>query len=158
MTSQIIYYANSSENLEILEFAESIGMIPVAPILYEKVYRESPESSPGLYLSTVPVDQLHPFGPDNNRITPARDPILFWCRSYIEGNHLISGSISWIDDAPEVAKNSKKHFGKLKRWIQKRFSHVGAVYISSGAVELKSLGMQLTSIPPSAEVQAVVIP
>jgi hypothetical protein len=159
MTSQIIYYANADENLALLEYAESIGLIPVPPLLGQEIDRKNAESSPFIYLSAVPLDQLHPYGSENNKISDATDPILSWLRCYVEGGYLISGNLSWVDDAPEVAKHSKKHFGKLKRWIQNNFEHIGnGIYKSKGAELMESAGMQLTSIPPSASVEFVQVP
>jgi hypothetical protein len=159
MTSQILYYANADENLALLEYAESIGLIPVPPLLDQEIDRKKPETGPFIYLSTVLLDQLHPYGSENNKISDATDPLLSWLRSYVEGNHLISGNLSWVDDVPEVAKHSKKHFGKLKRWVQNNFLHIGSgIYKSTGAEEMESLGMQLTSIPPSASVEFIQVP
>ena len=159
MTSQVVYFADPEENACLLEYAESIGLIPVAPLLGREIDRINPASGPFIYLSAVPIDELHPYGPEKNKITDAIDPILPLIRSYVDGHSLVAGNLMWVDDVPEVARFSKKYFGKLKRWIQRHFSHIGnGIYKSDGAGIMEASGMKLTSIPPSAKVEYIKVP
>jgi len=149
MGSNVGFYCGLSDTTALQNFAASLGLELVAPIITKEV-AVSPEEGPYCYLSLVAKSELHPYGESLIKITPAKDPLLAFMRSYFSNPYLVAGHIHWSDDVVVLGVQTKPYFQKLRNWIKKEWERLpgGDYYIGPEAQELLAKGAQMVNVLP----------
>jgi hypothetical protein len=148
MTKSIGLICGDSDNEELLNFAESIGLIPLPMALDLKFYR-CPKAGRFCYLSVVPEHELHPYGSPPSKIADVIDPMLTFIRPYHDGDFLVFGQLRLNDDNQKLAAIVKPYFFQLSKWIRRNWSKYGNSYIGPEARELVNLGVAVVNVAPT---------
>lgn len=131
--SSILFYAGPSDNAELRDFINSLGLNVFeaefqAPGKINLVQQNTFHG----FITYLSSDQLNPYpGPAKSfpyQISHITDPIIMWTPSYTleyEGDkYIIHGDLTWeFEDKnrAEEQKMGKQFYGKLSRWIRKNW-------------------------------------
>ena len=153
MGSSIAFYCGNRDTDAIQNFARSIGLGIVAPLVGDPLV--SAEAGPFCYLAPAGLD-LHPYGSPPAKISDATDPLISFMRAYYKYPYLVLGHIQWSDDVPRLASQTKSHYQKLGRWIRKEWKEHGDFYLGPEAQSLADGGAQLVNVLPAQATMHIV--
>lgn len=147
MGSKISFYCGNSDTKQLSDYAESLGLVLVAPII-DQLITDKISAGPFCYISTVPGSELTHNGNPPTRLSDATDPLISYLRSYFKDPYLILGHLSLSNDVPELYKKTKPVYKKLCKWIQSNWSRQGGFYIGEEASALIDSGAQKVNMLP----------
>lgn len=158
MGKNVPYFAGPDDHSALMGQIEAIGMVvvPPCPGLPDRG-ADDPSKGPCCLLSFLDPRELHPYGPSPQRVSEAVDPLLSFVRAYYAPPHLVAGCISWSDDSPELAKQTKPYFTRLRRWMDNnwRKRREDGYYVGPQADDLIADGAETLYFPPGTTIQEV---
>jgi hypothetical protein len=153
MGQGIYFFAAPHDNRILCEYAESIGLRLLPPLVEQSEIRASddPVTGPFCYLSPLPRDQLHPYG-IRPLIGPATDPLIEFLRSYFRPpDLLVMGRLFCSDDVPAFCRVTNKYYTCLTKWIRENWKKMPeGQYIGHQAQHLLENGVALAYFPPNS--------
>jgi len=133
-----LFQGTNSENLELEEFLQSIGLRKQALTTNYGV-AVKPEDGPGCYLTFLSESELHPYG-DHNILSSSLDPLIAWDRGFFKNPYLVITRFHLSTDNKEVSGRIKPYFKKIKKYVGEKYDGNRGLFISNAAKELIELG------------------
>src|SRR5262245_27475682 len=158
MGSSIGFYCGKADNAELTEFARSVGLHVVPPRLDRESAGEPEEAGPFCYLSTLPREELHPYGQPPVLIADVKDPLLLFMRGFYKEPYLVLGQIHWNNDVAALASITRPYFQKLTRWIRQNWRKPDRwdFYCEPEASTLLARGAQTVNSLPSIPIKTII--
>jgi hypothetical protein len=149
MGSTIGFFCGHEDNAALQGFAESIGLEVIAPSIDKGLSGDAAEG-PYCFLSTVPRQDLHPYGKPALRLSDARDPLMRFMRGYFKSPYLVAGHIYWSNDVPTLASQTKPYYQKMSKWIKDNWVILpgGGFYVGPQAKALLDNGAEMVNDLP----------
>lgn len=147
MGNSVGFYCSSSDCKALQQYAVSIGLSVVPPILGNSV-SDDPELGSFCYLSVIAENELTPYGSPPVKISDATDPLIGFMRAYYKHPYLVLGHIYWSNDVPDLAKKTRSFYQKLAKWIKGNWEKYGDFYIGPEAKELFNKGAKMVNVLP----------
>lgn len=157
MSNTVGFYCGPGDNRALTEFALSIGL-HLLPMMTNQIVDDDPAEGPICYLSLVPLDQTHPYGPGRLRLADVLDPMLMFQRSYHQTPYLVSGRVICNTDNDALAAQTLPYFHKIARWVRANWSKHGdhGWYLGPEAAELLEQGAEPVEFLPGEVTMTVV--
>jgi hypothetical protein len=162
MSRQVCFFTGSEDDRALRDYIKSLGLrlVPLRVDLDPKLEYE-PSRYPGWFISLLPLEDLHPYGPPPQRVNCATDPLIEFRRSYYVPPHLIAGRVYWSSGLQEFRDLTKRHFLKIAAWIRRHWTQRSedGFYIGPDALRLvREEGAQLAYLPPGVPIEVVQVP
>ena len=162
MSSCIYYACGPDDDRALIDFIKSIGIYIVPAIITMPVNEADPSVGPLLYLSPVPLSELHPVGNPPIKIKSPCDPVLMFARSYYQKPYLILGDIEFYTDTSKYIHLTKPIYQKITRWIRKNWIKPDGDFCYYGPHAMRLIeeeGAQaISDIPGTVEHKIITIP